>query len=113
MRLRSEVWIQAYFRRVQAAGAAAYVVRRGDRDAGAILISIASETGTALLAPAMSRMDQPAERRWAVRIGAAPDSGEAVAEAIDREVSFDPDIWVIEVEDRDGRHFLDDEIEPS
>ena len=27
-----------------------------------------------------------------------------------REIRFDPDVWIVEVEDRAGRHFLDDAV---
>ncbi len=110
MRLKSEIWIQAYLRRCQVANIPVMLVRRGDRDAGAIFIKVCILDGRVrLLAPAPAGLDQAdSERRWNVCFG-----GEAVTEqeadlTIMRHAEFDPDLWVIEVEDRYGRHFLDD-----
>jgi hypothetical protein len=46
------------------------------------------------------------ERRW-VELSSGPEA--EVDDAIARQRGFDPDIWVIEVEDRQGRHLLDEE----
>ena len=107
MRLRSEIWVHAYMRRAQAEGCAAYVVRRGDPHAGAILICIAGTAGTSLFTPVPA--DEPdGERAWRERVAAAPESAAQVARHVEKEASFDPDIWVIEIEDRDNRNFLGD-----
>jgi hypothetical protein len=109
MRLRAEIWVQAYMRRAQAEGSAAYVVRRGDPNAGAILICIAGAAGTSLFTPVPA--DEPdGERAWRERVAAAPESAAEVARHVERETSFDPDVWVIEIEDRDNRHFLGDRL---
>ena len=106
MRLRSEIWVQAYLRRIQAEGAAGYVMRRGDANAGTILICVSSDLGLNLLTPVPSEEGDDGERVWRQRISAAPESHVEVKKQLDRELSFDPDIWVIEIEDRRGRHFL-------
>ncbi len=108
MRLRSEIWVQAYLRRVQGEGVAGYVMRRGDANAGAILICVSSIHGTCLLTPVPTEGEDGGQRNWSERVGAGRDSHIEVKKLLDREVSFDPDIWVIEIEDREGRHFLDE-----
>ena len=107
MRLKSELWVKAYIRRVQGEGAPAVIVRRGDSDAGVILIKIARLDGTAsLFGPAPAGMAETSEeRRWVVLADGAAESD--VDERIRRETSFDHDAWVVEVEDRQGRHYLE------
>jgi hypothetical protein len=112
MRLRTEFWAKAYIRRCAIEGAAAVVVRHGDDDAGAIFIKVDRLDGTCLLfGPAPAGLEgAESDRRW-VRL-MSPD-GVAAAEAdalLARESRFDPDLWVIEVEDRRGRHFLDESL---
>jgi hypothetical protein len=115
MRLKSEIWVKAYLRRCQVEGAPAVVARRGDADAGAIYIGINRLDGTVTLyGPAPAGFDQSeVERRWVICFAAGPVSEAEVASYLARQVSFDSDIWIVEVEDRAGRHFLGDEVAPA
>jgi hypothetical protein len=111
MRLKSAIWVAAYVRRCHIEGAYAVVRRRGAEDAGAIFIKIARLDGTAdLYGPApQTAFDEarPSERAFSACLKTQP-AAEAEAESyLAREMRFDPDIWIIEVEDRAGRHFLD------
>jgi hypothetical protein len=112
MRLKAGIWIKAYIRRCASQGVPAVVVRHGDDDAGAIFIRINCLDGTSMLfgpAPAgldESQTDRPMMRMFDGR--AVPDEG--VDEFLDRQRQFDSDLWIVEVETRDGRHFLDDWI---
>lgn len=110
MRLKSEIWVKAYIRRCASDGGAAFVVRRGDADAGSIFIRINRLDGTSMLfGPASAGLDSAeVERRWSVRMGREPVQDQDVEVYMEREIGFDPDIWLVEVEDRSGRHFLDD-----
>ncbi len=110
MRLKSAIWVAAYVRRCHLEGAFAVVRRRGSEEAGAIFVKISKLDGTAcLFAPApQSAFDEarPGDRLF------APVTEEYVAEAeietrLTREMKFDPDLWIVEVEDRAGRNFLD------
>ncbi len=110
MRLKSEIWVKAYLRRCQHEGAAAVLVRRGDTDAGAIYVKVSRLDGTAaLFGPAPAGLEQAREdRRWQVCLGGRPVA-EAEADAyLAQQIDFDPDIWIVSVEDRQGRHFLED-----
>jgi hypothetical protein len=110
MRLKSEIWVKAYLRRCQSEGAMAMLVRRGDTDAGAIYIKAVRSDGMALLfGPAPAGLDEAdEERRWEPLLSGKP-TAEAEADAyLARQVSFDSDIWIIAVEDRDGRHFMEE-----
>ena len=113
MRLKADFWIKAYLRTAMSGGAFATVVRHGDDDRGAIFIKVARLDGTAALyvpAPTgFSGADASQERLWV--LGLAPGTNESdVEERLANELRFDSDVWVIEVEDRLARHFLDGSI---
>lgn len=103
-RLTAEFWIAAYLARLRLADIPAFVVARGDGTAGAVLVKQSPLDGTARL---FQRSFDPltGERQWMVL---AEGSEGQVDEAVARQRSFDPDLWVIEVEDRGGRHLLDE-----
>ena len=104
MRLKSSLWVSAYLRRASQAGAFGVVVRHGDDDAGAVFIKIVTGFGEArLFGPAPVYALEPGEgRKWRYIEAEGGDIDEFLA----REHSFDPDLWVLEIDDREGRHFL-------
>ncbi len=110
MRLKSELWVQAYIRTCQVNGVPAMLVRRGDADAGAIYIKLARLDGTAsLFGPAPAGRDDIGAGRAFVSLHATASIPDTDAEALlARQRKFDPDLWIVEVEDALGRHFLDD-----
>jgi hypothetical protein len=111
MRLKSAIWVAAYVRRCHIEGAYAVVRRRGAEEAGAIFIKIARLDGTAdLFGPApQTAFDhaRPAERAFVACLKVQPAAEADVESYLTREARFDPDLWIVEVEDRSGRHFLD------
>ena len=108
VRLKAEIYIQALTRRVFAAGAAAYIVRRGDADAGGLFVRVNRLDGHSAILTIFTNMD--GARIW--RVLAALDTPDAEADALlVREAARDPDIWIVEIEDRQGRHFLDEPVE--
>jgi hypothetical protein len=111
MRVRSEVWVGAYLRRCQAQGVPVVISRRGDEAAGAIFILIHKLDGTiSLYGPAPAGLaGGESERRWVNCFG---ERRVLTAEAeiyLGKQREFDSDLWIVEVEDRAGRHFLGDE----
>lgn len=109
-RLRSDFWVSAYLRRCGVEGMPAMLRRRGAAEAGAILVKLDRLDGTATLyGPAsQSAFDDRAIARLFVRLHApealpVPD----VEARLLREIGFDPDLWIVEVDDRQGRHLLD------
>lgn len=103
-RLTAEIWVQAYLTRLRLADIPAFVVKRGDATAGAVIVKQNPLNGSA---KAMQRSVDifTGDRIW-VELADGPD--DQVEEAIRKQQSFDPDLWVIEVEDREGRHLLDE-----
>ncbi len=111
MRLKSGIWVSAYLRRCRIEGAEAVLRRRGAEEAGAIFVKVARLDGTAeVFGPApQSAFDEarPSDRVFAPSLKVQPAS-DADAEAyLARQIKFDPDVWIVEVEDRAGRNFLD------
>jgi hypothetical protein len=111
MRLKSALWVAAYLRRCQVEGAFAVVRRRGAEDAGAVFVRVSRLDGTSdLFGPApQSAFDAaPGAARAFTPCLAAQTAPDADVEAyLARQVKFDPDVWIVEVEDRAGRNFLD------
>jgi hypothetical protein len=110
MRLKSSIWVAAYLRRCQTEGVFGAVRRRGAEEAGAVFVKVGLLDGNAMLyipAPQTVYDDsRPIERIF------MPTSKEAIPEAsveerLVKEIRFDPDAWIVETEDRAGRHFLD------
>ena len=110
VRLRSDFWVAAYIRRCHALGLQAVLRRRGAAEAGAIFIKLDRLDGTAVVygpAPQTEIDRDGVERRW-TRVHKEPSIDAAAAEArLRREISFDSDLWIVELEDRRGRSFLD------
>ena len=101
-RLASGIWVSAYLRRLQALGIPAYVIARGDDTAGAVLVKLALMNGTARAYTRSFDLESNT-RIWQVLVD-GPES--EVDAAIARQCGFDPDLWVIEVEDARGRDLL-------
>lgn len=111
MRLKSAIWVSAYVRRCSVENIPVAVVRRGAEEAGAIFVKVNRLDGTAeVYGPAPQAAfdeDAPADRAFmrATGEGAVP---EPEADAfLARQHRFDSDLWVIEIEERGGRHLLD------
>ena len=103
-RLTSELWVSAYLTRLRLVEIPAFVVRKGDATAGSVIVKLNTLDGNA----------QAFQRQFDLMSGAR--AWITLAEGIESDVdasltkqhSFDSDLWVIEVEDRQGRHLLDD-----
>ncbi len=118
MRLKSGIWVAAYLRRCGVEGVFAAVRRRGAEEAGAIFIKINRLDGTGLLYGPAPQSEfgeaRPAERIFTAAIGYGEPATDVEIEArLAKEIRFDPDLWILEVEDRSGRSFLDNVINDS
>jgi hypothetical protein len=110
MRLKTNIWVAAYLRRCQGAGIFGAVRRRGAEEAGAVLLKVATLDGNAMLyvpAPQTVYDDSRPIERFFTPIAPQALPEQAVEERIAKEIRFDPDAWIIETEDKAGRHFLD------
>lgn len=108
-RLRSDFWVSAHLRRLGIEGIAAVQRRRGAPEAGAVFVKVDRLDGSAdLYGPAPQSLveaDSADERRFVgLMIEASPADVET---RIGKEVRFDSDLWIIEIDDRAARHRLD------
>ncbi|WP_424928436.1 DUF1491 family protein [Amaricoccus tamworthensis] len=102
-RLTAEFWVQAYLTRLRLNDIPAFVTSKGDATAGSVIVKLNTLDGNS---QAFSRSwDAAGNRVWTVFSEGADADVEAY---LARQRSFDPDIWIIEVEDRHGRTLLDE-----
>lgn len=102
--LRARVYVDALLRRAQAAGSFAAIVAHGDDDAGAVLVKVNLLDGRArVFAPAIG---PSGDRVWMDPLGSAPSVEAEADRYLARQRAVDPDVWVVEIEDRAGRSFL-------
>ena len=108
MLLSTDIWVGALIRRAELGGAFATVVRKGDARAGAVLIKTFNpmDRVSAIYAEAF-RGD--GERVW-MQPKATHDEPD-LDRYVERAVRVDPDLWVVEIEDKQGRHFLTEAVE--
>lgn len=99
--------MRALTRRAEVAGAAAFVVRMGSEEAGALVLRVNRLDGTCLVLN--QARDGKGNLVWARPLGDWSDEARATAWC-DKQVKFDPDLWIVEIEDRQGRAFVDEPI---
>ena len=108
MLLSTDIWVGALIRRAEQGGAFAVVVRKGDARAGAVLVKVLNRAdGTTRLFAEATHMDGDQVWMQPARSDQEPD----LDRYIERAIRIDPDIWVVEIDDREGRHFLTEPVE--
>ncbi len=109
-RLTTRIWIEALIRRAQLAGASAFIVQRGDEARGDVLIKVSRLDGRAdAYAPAMSLEGERVFINLS-RQGVGPDE-KRVDDYLNRAKARDRDLWIVEIEDPQGQHFLIEPVE--
>lgn len=104
-RLTADFWVHAYLTRLRQLDIPAFVVAKGDATAGAVLVKLNTLDGRAK-AYQRSFDLMTGARQWVV-LTEGPEAD--VDASLLRQRGFDPDLWIIEVEDRMGRHLLGDD----
>ncbi len=103
MNLKSSIWVSAFLRRAMANGLFGAVVRKGAEEAGAVYVIVSHLDGTCHLfgpSPGASH-DERGDRRWIIETAPPATTDDALA-LLERRIRSDPDIWIVEVEDRNG-----------
>lgn len=106
-RLKAGIFVRALIRRAEVAGASAYVARHGAEEAGAIILKL-SPPGAAPTVLTQARRGE-GELVWVKPLGDAPDE-ERITGWFEKQIRIDPDIWIIDIEDREGRAFVDEPV---
>ena len=101
-RVTSEFWVKAYLTRLRVMDIPAFLTSRGDATAGAVLVKINTLDGNA--AAFQRSYDTDGNRIW---VPLSEGTDREVEETLSRQRQYDPDIWIIEVEDKQGRSLLD------
>ena len=106
-RLKAGIFVRALIRRAEVAGAQAYVVKKGAEEAGAVFLKISRLDGTCMV---LNQARAAAgELVWAKVLGDSCDEAKAAA-YFERQIKYDRDLWIVEIEDRDGRTFVDEKV---
>jgi hypothetical protein len=102
-RLKTEIWVQAFLRGNAAQGRFGAVIHKGAEEAGALYVVVSHLNGEHDLMgpPPGSAIDDRGERRF-VNVLGRKASWPEIAERMARFKRNDPDLWLVEVEDRDG-----------
>lgn len=104
--LKTSIWVAAIIRRAEVEGAFAALSQKGDGDAGAVLVKVCTLDGNAVLYRPVRNMD--GDRVW---LPQGPEMEREIDQAISKRAKTDPDLWVVEIEDKQGRHFLTEPVE--
>jgi hypothetical protein len=104
-RLKSGIWVSAYLRCCASAGIPGFVVRKGDETAGSVAVKINLLDGRARIF--VAAYNERGERIWSPALAVDPAEETAADAYIERAISRDPDLWVVEVEDRSGEPHLE------
>lgn len=103
-RLTSEFWVKAYMARLRIMDIPVFLTSRGDATAGAVLVKVNTLDGNA--AAFQRSYNAEGNRIW---ISLTEGLDREVEEALAKQRQYDPDIWIIEVEDKQGRSLLDED----
>ena len=106
-RLKAGIFVRALIRRAESAGAQAYVVKKGNEEAGAVFLKLSRLDGDYTILNQVRPGD--GELAWAKPLGGPCDEARAAA-YFAKQMKFDRDMWIVEIEDREGRAFVDEKI---
>jgi hypothetical protein len=94
-RVKAGIWVQMALRMGARDGRYGTVIRRGDADAGGVLVVLHGRKGLSVLSQIRGA---DGELGWLRATGAAPVDQAKADDYVARQVRFDPDLWVLEFE---------------
>ena len=107
-RLKAGIWVSAQLRLCDQALLPMVIRRKGDPDAGAILIKLDRLDGTCIVMSQVRTAE--GELAWMRATGETPAPDAEGEDYIARQLKFDPDIWVLEIEGPQSRYQLDGKL---
>jgi hypothetical protein len=114
MAVKTAIWVAAHLRRCFGQGLTGVIARRGAEEAGSVLVRVILRDGSIhLFGPAPGpAFDEAGRRRFRLKLTATLDEASVVDAMIARELRFDPDLWVVDIDDPAGSGFLDADFSP-
>jgi hypothetical protein len=94
-RVKTEIWVSMALRMGDRDGRPGMVLRKGDPDAGGVLVVLHGREGMSVLAQVRAADGHMA---WMRGTGAGPVEQQTIDDYIARQIKFDPDLWVLEFE---------------
>ena len=107
-RLSPGLWVRAHMRRCQAQGAMVTLISKGLDEAGTVILKVANLQGQALVLT--QALDFDGNRYWMASLGLEPVLESEADAYLARQRDRDPDIWILEIEDRQARAFVDEPV---
>ena len=107
MLLSTDLWVSALIRRAELAGAFATVARKGDPRAGTVIVK-AFDTSNRRARLYSEAFGPDGERLWMQPVESEFES--ELDDYLQRQIRYDPDLWIVEIEDREGRHFITEKV---
>ena len=101
IRLTSEIWVAAYRVKLEKRGIPIFINKTGDKTAGAIMVKVSKMDSFATLYHRI--LDASGRRCWEVL---EQNTEEHINQVLKQQCLFDPDLWILEIEDPEGRNFL-------
>ncbi|WP_374595993.1 DUF1491 family protein [Sphingosinicella sp.] len=105
MRIKTDIWVGALRRRVEASGGFATIIAKGEPDSGAVLLLLREASGTIT---ALSRVNMgDGKVSWQPIFENREERDPAAQEALEKRRKFDPDLWIIELDIENPGRFVD------
>ena len=105
-RLKAGIFVRALIRRAEVAGAYAFILRKGAEEAGAVFLKVSRLDGQVTVLEQVRRGE--GDLAWMKPLGEADE--ERAKAYLEKQIRFDPDLWIVEIEDREGRAFVDEPV---
>lgn len=97
--LKAGLWVKAQIRLCDLRARPAVVARRGDEDAGVVYLKLIRRDGCEVL---VQGRDSDGGRAWRRPLGEAAVAEPEADAYLNRQAGYDPDLWVLEIEDPQG-----------
>lgn len=107
MLLSTDIWVSALLKRVEMAGSFATIAKKGDARAGSVIVKVLNLRNREAYVLREAQTGEDTLWMRPVETLNEPD----VDAYIERQLKYDPDLWVVEIEDAEGRNFLTEKVE--
>ena len=104
-RLKSSIWIQAQIRICSISNLSAYVMKRGDPDAGAIFLHLNKLNGNNLVYNQIRTIS--GQIAWSQSGSGTKLGDQEVHDYLEKQKKYDPDLWILEIEDPEDKYKFD------